>query len=247
MQGSYSGVIRLRWQRGVLYIVLRGSPLLAEAGLPIGTTLSASDFPGSQAPLLQAPGTTIVVSNRGETCSSACERNNRWCKSADHVFVNNCKALQAFLGPCQSCSASDGQDLPAIIVDDGLVPPRGTCLWSVNPAIPSSCEAAHARTARLCVCRDLSLPPPHYPVISATPAPIPLVLNPRTRLTAELEPYRCGAAFGNWLSAECGREGLWCCSSTMYCAASSENCGSCKKPSADKFCGPGWTIQSPEQ
>jgi len=205
------------------------------------------------------------------------------CHAADLLFVNSCAALRHYGGEqaCSNCLASSGQEQPSLLAaaasgaaataasgaaataDAAAGPGRGTCFWNANLAEPPRCDAAHPLTVRICTCRPgipalPSLVPGARMKSLSKSDNMPLVLEPRNRIDASLSNHRCGAMFGNRISADCAQAELWCCSAGMWCGNSPSHCSSagsrasvsdrsaCRGGSSTRFCGLGWSLRLPE-
>lgn len=256
-QGSYQGAVRLRWQGSVLFLIQKGSPLLARAGLTVRHAMSGASFP-ERPPILRAPDVAVVVGLPGESCDCTCSDANRACHDADLLFLSACSVMRTHADPgaCMECIPGVEPDQPSIVVGGATegAPTPGTCLWHANLADPPTCAASHPWTARLCACRSLlsSGPPRKVVVEPETPAVLPQVLQPSHRVDTSLMSGRCGGMFSNRLSKDCMQRGFWCCAENGKCGNSSIHCSGsgavtpseCKQGSSQRFfCGAGWTLR----
>lgn len=94
---------------------------------------------------------TTKAAAPGLSCNAVCSALGQTCKAENLALINTCAALQDAYA-CTACQASFGAEQPA------YVDPRaeaqfspGQCLFNTGSA-PSSCEASHPSTYRLCPC-----------------------------------------------------------------------------------------------
>ncbi|KAK8816016.1 hypothetical protein WA538_005134 [Blastocystis sp. DL] len=98
--------------------------------------------------LLPNPAGVFVSGDKGETCKSACWRQNAVCNPKQLEFGNDCNVMKAHF-PCEKgCWNEVGVDIPAYVNDGKGY--DGMCLVSVD-SFPS-CEASNPNTRRLCYC-----------------------------------------------------------------------------------------------
>ena len=98
--------------------------------------------------LLPNPAGVFVSGDKGETCKSACWRQNAVCNPDQLEFGNDCNVMKAHF-PCEKgCWNEVGVDIPAYVNDGKGY--DGMCLVSVD-SFPS-CDASNPNTHRLCYC-----------------------------------------------------------------------------------------------
>lgn len=109
---------------------------------------SACRIGDMQDALLPNPAGVFVSGDKGETCKSACWRQNAVCNPKQLEFGNDCNVMKAHF-PCEKgCWNEVGVDIPAYVNDGKGY--DGMCLVSVD-SFPS-CEASNPNTRRLCYC-----------------------------------------------------------------------------------------------
>jgi hypothetical protein len=278
IRSSYAGALRLRWKAATLYVLVRSSPLLEKLRLPVTHSFERDAFP--YAPVLYGPDVRVALAQPGQSCDSFCAsqfvagRNGLGgvealrCHGADLLFLNSCKAMQAFAGhgACTLCSPGNNQEQPSVVLEGGDFggPTASTCMYNANLAEPPSCSAAHAFTARLCACRpvflgEIALDPDassSHTILPAASSSSPALRTPIYILTPvgladpAVDSGRCGAEFANKLGSGCHGQGWWCCSEEMKCGNDVQHCGhdegdsDCRSGARPNvFCGSGWTLR----
>ena len=134
------------WHRGVLQTRIPNSPSLLFL-----IDRRSSIFGDSNQLLRISPDVKKVGAKRGESCDSACRRNNgKRCLESSLEFLNRCDALkEIFL--CESgCGHQVGAEIPCY-VDDPSQPTHHQCLVSDGGGA-IRCSPSHKSTRRLCGC-----------------------------------------------------------------------------------------------
>jgi len=90
-----------------------------------------------------------MAAARGKSCTAHCSERRMQCNSREMYFINNCAELERHFGCEAGCAHQVGKELP-VYVPDETQPTYRQCL--VTFISHMKCEAAHASTARLCVC-----------------------------------------------------------------------------------------------
>jgi hypothetical protein len=94
---------------------------------------------------------TTKAAQAGMSCDAVCAAAGQRCKAEHLALINTCAALQSAFS-CTECRASYGAEQPSYV--DLLAEAQfgpGLCLYNTGDA-PSTCEASHASTIRLCPC-----------------------------------------------------------------------------------------------
>ncbi|KAA8494693.1 hypothetical protein FVE85_2934 [Porphyridium purpureum] len=99
-----------------------------------------------------------IAGAQGESCDSACARNNATCLADAFKVVNECPRIKTVF-PCTVCEVaakgSAGPDMPCFVSPSAPIGhPRGYCMATPNVAV-SDCAGRYPHTSRVCPCEPL--------------------------------------------------------------------------------------------
>ena len=168
LRGYYKGLVLLRRRQGRVVLVV--------------DRRTCTFLPETQRLTLPDNARIVAANAANQDCHETCRSQNLKCE--DHLlrFISaDCDALQKAF-PCEhGCGHQLGTELPAYVTSPQEAT-FGQCLMT-NHAKPSTCDAKHQATVRLCPCipvtsRPPQQQPPRIPVTSRPPQQQP---PPRVR------------------------------------------------------------------